>query len=678
MRHVVTLTAILLAGACKKDKDPDPTVTDPVETGDTGASVDDDVDGDGFTVADGDCDDGDDGVFPGADEVCDGVDNDCDEATDEEPVDGIRFYTDADHDGYGAGEGIVACQPILDASLDGSDCDDADDTVHPQADELPCTRVSESCGTTPDADHVVPTDFATLQEAIDAAADGAVICVEPGAYGSIDMDHPVELRAYDGPEITSMAPRLGGAVARIVDSPEAVLSGFTLAGASIMGSGAGLYLQDAPDALIQDCVFRDNWGELGGGIYAVSADRLRIEDCRFEANHGSSGGALAISLADDATVARTTFASNVAQDGGAIEARGTQNLRIEDCDFEENVAFDAGAIHLTMGGTITVERSSFRRHVLGGEGGAIFAEGAGGLTLRENAFEENQASHGGAVSVSGVVLLEIADNTFSDNAAGLHGGALHVPDAFDLVTEGNVFCSNSAGQDGGAVYLVDADWPSTDDTFTANEAGGWGGAASVSGGSITLQGTEATGNVAAFAGGGFIVRFANELSMTDALISSNITTTGPGGGLFTLDTNPVTLEDSDFIRNSALDGEGGGVRIDSAIVTVDSCLFEGNVAAGLGGTGGALSLDGSPSTLTDAEIRNNTATYGGGVFMTYVQPGVFVGGEVAGNEATNSGGGLYAAGSFLDLTLSNIHDNTAGSAFTDDLHCDTSTGCYLP
>lgn len=42
-----------------------------------------DADGDGVTACDGDCDDGDPGIFPGASEVCDGADNDCDGDADE-------------------------------------------------------------------------------------------------------------------------------------------------------------------------------------------------------------------------------------------------------------------------------------------------------------------------------------------------------------------------------------------------------------------------------------------------------------------------------------------------------------------------------------------------------------------------------------------------------------------
>jgi len=47
-----------------------------------GEGCDEDLDGDGWSVPD-DCDDGDASVHPGADEVCDGVDNNCDGTIDE-------------------------------------------------------------------------------------------------------------------------------------------------------------------------------------------------------------------------------------------------------------------------------------------------------------------------------------------------------------------------------------------------------------------------------------------------------------------------------------------------------------------------------------------------------------------------------------------------------------------
>lgn len=101
-------------------------IGDAVDTG--GVLIDED--GDGFGI-DEDCDDADPEINPGADELCDGLDNNCSGSIDDNPVDAERFYEDADKDGYGAGQGARFCQAPEGFVAQGGDCDDERPGINP-------------------------------------------------------------------------------------------------------------------------------------------------------------------------------------------------------------------------------------------------------------------------------------------------------------------------------------------------------------------------------------------------------------------------------------------------------------------------------------------------------------------------------------------------------------------
>jgi len=216
-----------------------------------------DQDGDGYSTAGGlcgpvDCDDTDPSVHPGATEVCDGKDTNCD---------GVRWSTDYDRDG----DGIAQC---------GGDCDDNDPTRYPGAPEL-CNGIDDNC------DNTVPLNERDLD------GDGYRVCDNPGdcndndpainpgateicgngidencdgvdaaCTGTIDYDTQIQpiwdakcIRCHGG----SQSPNLsaGGSCYNLV-GVAATCTGQTLV---VAGSSAASYLMDKvrPDGVAPAC-----------------------------------------------------------------------------------------------------------------------------------------------------------------------------------------------------------------------------------------------------------------------------------------------------------------------------------------------------------------------------------------------------------------------------------------
>jgi len=105
-----------------------------------------DVDGDGHLACLDDCDDGDPNSYPYNTELCDGNDNDCDGQIDNDPADGDWWFDDDDTDGYGSFiTGAQWCSPPVGQVDDGTDCDDSDGTVHPGALETVADLSDQNC-----------------------------------------------------------------------------------------------------------------------------------------------------------------------------------------------------------------------------------------------------------------------------------------------------------------------------------------------------------------------------------------------------------------------------------------------------------------------------------------------------------------------------------------------------
>lgn len=99
----------------------------------------------GYVADSSDCDDSNPTVYPGAMELCDELDNNCDGNTDE----GLATYTlfeDLDSDGFGSEVSVEYCDSVVVGySLISGDCNDADSTIYPGAMEVLDNGIDENC-----------------------------------------------------------------------------------------------------------------------------------------------------------------------------------------------------------------------------------------------------------------------------------------------------------------------------------------------------------------------------------------------------------------------------------------------------------------------------------------------------------------------------------------------------
>jgi hypothetical protein len=454
MRRFAVLALLTACGGSHTSDDGPPNSSDGDPTEPTEPVHD--ADHDGVWIEEGDCDDNNYAVHPGADETCNGVDDDCDGDTDEEAVDATAWYTDADGDGAGdPATEVFACDAPPDGVAVAGDCNDALDTVGPGKPAIPCDGYDNDCdAATQEAGHVTlgGVDQPDLPTAVAAAADGDVIALCEGAYVVPEQRIAVALtiEGLGAPETTILAGDGSGAVLRA--SAATTLRALSVRGGeghSIGGgdtAGGGVYVDNGNTLTLENAIITGNAAGYGAGVWLGDNATLTATDSEISGNSADDGAAL------------------ISEGGGVYGSDGV-DIALTDSHIDGNDAGICGGVSLYAGGSITgaglATLSLNSSTSLSGGGGCT----SGGVQITGLTIADNSSSNsGGGLTVSGGLVL--ADSVVARNFTTLVGGGISA--SGDLVIDRTTFDGNRGDNDAGAIDFAFDTATLTDCVLTSN------------------------------------------------------------------------------------------------------------------------------------------------------------------------------------------------------------------
>jgi hypothetical protein len=323
------------------------------------------------------------------------------------------------------------------------------------------------------ATHRVPSEYATINNALDASAFGDTVLVAPGTYtdwenrpgniscaaflvdgvvlrsegGSsvtiIDMQHEGEgfVSVIRGIDLLSDATRVEGFTIRgvlqgapailVVDSGKLTIVGCRIedVGVQVPGAGPSALRSRYSDIEVIDCSF-ENCSATGGGAIGQLAGSTTISGCEF------IGCGIATVYLDgqtgnspSATIVNSRFLANVSTAGALSISHHSGGVLLRGCRFEDNaslgpVGSGAAALIGTLSEPIAVEECVFiNNRLTGNGGGGALAIGllAGTVSVTGNTFYGSEVQNpfvGSAADFRGPFQLTFANNIIASSSPG--------------------------------------------------------------------------------------------------------------------------------------------------------------------------------------------------------------------------------------------------------------------
>lgn len=356
----------------------------------------------GYVEDNEDCDDENNTVHSGAAEICDGLDNDCDEDIDEGM---ISSYQDADGDNYGNPDvATEECPPPSDYVSNDDDCDDTDEDVNPSENEIEGNGIDDNCNDREDELTVgcTSSDYDTIQDAVDAAI------ADVG-------EKTVYICSFDDAKTITIEPDDN---LHIVGNPTV---GFSAISPSVMN----IDIPSGVAVMLSGLRFYNSDGEQGvQGIIQEGSGTLYVSSCEFnDLDAGNSAYGAAIQSGRYGT--------------------GDGRLSISYSSFEGNEhAYGGGAVYFE-GNTLEIYNSTFLHNKanagVSGGGAIYFAAGNAVIEDSDIGYNESDITGGGVLMLGGETLQSVNSGWYGNDPNDVGG------DVSEFTGSGNFFCDSSLG-----------------------------------------------------------------------------------------------------------------------------------------------------------------------------------------------------------------------------------------
>ncbi len=468
----------------------------------------------------------------------------------------------------------------------------------------------------------------------------------------------------------------------------------------------------------------------GGGISSVSSSIACSGSLTFLGNYAVEGGGVFVEYGNITLNGSNTFVSNKIQNpngefsdfigGGGISTNHSNLTFVGDTLFADNIAMSYGGGGIASnqsllsftGFTEFVRNEAFGYRNYSSTGGGIAGYSSQLVSYGCLEFMNNSAYSGGGLGFFQSNLTIFGISTFTGNTAIYAGGAIDIFRCNMNASGETQFFDNTARQFGGALSASSIDnkvfttlFGTIDDRlfrnfvslngttrFARNSGADNGGAVYILGTRLYSFGTTTFVNNIASRIGGAVYMIQAELTLDGRKTFVNNSANFSGGAVYLHSAQFTAANTTTYMNNRA--PIGAGMTVYNGLTSfVDETHFIGNNGSALfashsaltfkGNTNFAQNVQGSAILIVECDIRfdgstifsHNIAKQGAGLQALKTQV-LFVGYiDIFNNSVSNDGGGIYAAGSTINVDEANVtfENNSAelgggGLAFAYNSH----------